>query len=144
MKRAHQNALFLRIIYMTKIILEPPSDLFEKIIKRIHRERRAVIMRKVVIFSGLLAGSIITLIPSIKMLLTDFNESGFIYFFPLLFSDFSTVLTYWQNFILIVLETLPVISLATSLFILLVFLQSLKLLTKNIKIILGKNYLAAA
>ena len=121
--------------------MNPPKGLLEKVLKRIHREERILVLRRIFIFSVTLAGSLIGLIPSFKMLLSDFSRSGFINFFSLMFSDFSTVATYWQNFMMILLESLPAVSLALFLSNLLIFLQSAKSLTKNIKIISGINHL---
>jgi ABC-type phosphate/phosphonate transport system permease subunit len=114
--------------------MNPPKGLLEKILKRIHREERFFIIRRLGIFSVTLLGSIIAFIPVLKMLLSDFAKSGFFNFFSLAFSDFSTVASYWQNFTVILLETLPIISLVLFLAVILVFLQSVKSLTKNILI----------
>ncbi|OGZ93266.1 MAG: hypothetical protein A2528_00535 [Candidatus Staskawiczbacteria bacterium RIFOXYD2_FULL_37_9] len=65
------------------------------------------------------------------MLLADFIQSGFINFFSLIFSDFTVVRTYWQSFAMILLETLPALSLVLFLGVLLILLQSIKSLTKN-------------
>jgi len=119
--------------------IQPPKGLFEKILKRIHKEERLLVLRKVIIFSFILLGSLAGFAPSLKMLISDLDNSRFINFFSLIFSDFSTVATYWQNFAMILLETLPVLSLALFLSILLIFLQSTKSLLKNFKIIKGHN-----
>ena len=42
----------------------------------------------------------------------EVKQPGFINFFSLMFSDFSSVVTYWQSFAMILLETLPALSLA--------------------------------
>ena len=118
------------------IYIEPPIGLFEKIIKRIHREERLLILRRVILFSITLIGSLIGFFPALNMLLSDFNQSGFLRFFSLAFSDFSTVTTYWQSFAMILLETLPAISLALFLAVLVTFLQSIKSLSKDVKTII--------
>ena len=127
---------------MTTLYIEPPAGLLEKIIKRIHKEERLLVFRKIALFSTTLIGSIIAFFPTFKMLMFDFNQSGFLNFFSLMFSDFSTVSTYWQSFVMILLESLPAVSLALFLAILLVFLQSVRSLTKNVKIIIKPNTLA--
>jgi hypothetical protein len=85
----------------------------------------------------------IAFFPAVKMLLSDFDQSGFLRFFSLIFSDFSTVATYWQSFTMVLLQTLPAISLALLLAILLVFLQSVKSLSRDVKIIINHGWLAA-
>jgi len=128
---------------MTKLrSIEPPKGLLEKILKRIHKEERILVLRRIIIFSITLAASMLGFVPSLKILLSDFNQSGFLNFFSLIFSDFSSITTYWQSFVMILLETLPAVSLAIFLAVLLVFLQSVKSLTKNIKTIIDIRHLA--
>lgn len=124
--------LFLRIDYMD---IQPPKGLFERILKRIHKEERLLVLRKVIIFSVMLVGSLVGFVPSLKMLLSDFSSSGFVNFFSLIFSDPSAVAMYWRSFTMILLETLPALSLTLFLTVLLILLQSIKSLTRNLKII---------
>ena len=114
-------------------LIEPPSGLYEKIIKRIHREERVLVLRKIFIFSTTLIASVAGFFPALKMFSGDLYQSGFLHFSSLAFSDFSTVATYWQSFAIILLETLPAVSLALFLAVVLLFLQSIKSLSKNIK-----------
>ena len=127
---------------MANFYIDPPAGLLETILKRIHREERLLVLRRVILFSILLTGSVVGLFPAFNMLLSDFNQSGFLRFFSLMFSDFPAVATYWQSFTMVLLETIPAISLALFLAVLVTFLQSIKSLTKNIKIIKGHHLLA--
>lgn len=121
---------------MINTYIEPPKGLLENILKRIRKEERLLVLRRVIIFSITLTGSAFGFLPTFKMLLSDFSQSGFLRFFSLIFSDFSVVITYWQNFAIILLETLPAVSLALFLAVLLAFLQSIKSLTRDVKIII--------
>lgn len=116
---------------------EMPDNLFEKTIHRIQKERQSSILkRRVMILSiGMIGiiGAVAAFIPAFKMAQTELYESGFPYFLSLIFSDFGTVAAYWQNFIMSLLETLPVMGLAILLLTILVFLGSLKFLAKNVK-----------
>lgn len=118
---------------MDNFYIEPPTGLLEKILKSIHAQERLLALRRVALFSVFFIGSIIGLFPTFNMLLSDFNQSGFLQFFSLVFSDFSTIVTYWKSFIIILLETLPAISLALFLTVVLTFLQSIKSLTHEYK-----------
>ena len=120
----------------------PPKGLLGKILKRIRKEERLLVFKKVVIFSVTLAGSLIGIVPSFKILLSDFSRSGFFSFFSLMFSDFSLIEKYWQSFLMILLETLPAASIALFLALTLILLQSAKSLTKNIKIIKSHHLMA--
>lgn len=122
--------------------LEPPEGLFEKITHHIREEQRLLTMkRRLVIFSIGIMGSLAAFIPVFKVVQTGFAESGFMQFFSLLFSDFGIVVSYWQNFAMSLLETLPITSLMMLLATVLVFLESLKLLIKDIKIIFTSKQL---
>jgi len=122
--------------------IETPTGLLEKILKRIHREERLLVFRKIIIFSATLGLSLLCFVPSLKMLLSDFSQSGFFNFFSLMFSDYSSIATYWQSFAMILLESLPAVSLAIFLAILLTLLQSIKSLIKNVKIIKTSHLMA--
>jgi hypothetical protein len=121
---------------MSKLCIEPPTNLFDDILKRIHKEERLLILKRFFLFSTILIFSGIGFLPTLKMLISDFNQSGFIYFASLIFSDFSITILYWKNFLIILLEVLPAISISLVLFFTFIFLQSLKFLAKDIKIIL--------
>ena len=119
---------------------EPSGDLLAKIIARIGEERKAARIKwRLVLFSAVTVCSAVAFVPLFQMLRTGFIESGFLQFFSLLFSDFEIVAAYWQNFSLSLLETLPVFSLMVFLAVVLVFLESLKLLIKNLKIFLFRH-----
>lgn len=120
---------------MNEFIIEPPKGLLEKILKRICYEQRVLVLRQIILFSVTFIASILAFMPAWQMLVSDSNRSGFFNFFSLIFVDFSAVVASWQSFAMALLQTLPVISLALFLAVLLTFLQSIKLLTKH-----GKRY----
>lgn len=123
---------------MTKI--ELPEGIFEKIMSRIREEKRFMaVRRRMIIFSVCASISSVALIPSFKMVYSNFTESGFLRFFSLLFSDFGAMAGYWESFIMALLESLPAASLAVFLAAIFVLLESLKFLTKDVKLLLN-NY----
>lgn len=126
--------------------LEEPeitSGLFEKIISRLDQERKLTKIKfRLAVFGSFLIGSIIAFVPIFNLTRFALIKSGFIQFFSLLFSDTKIVLTYWENFAMSLLETLPVMNLIILLAIILVFLESLKLLLKDLKnIFISKQFL---
>lgn len=123
------------------IAYEPPKGLFEKVILRLKREQRIAAIRRLAVFGLTTISSALAFIPAFQMAKTGFAESGFGQFFSLLFSDFGIVVAFWQNFALSLLEALPVVSLLVLLGTLLIFLESLKLLVKNIKFIFNSKQL---
>ena len=116
---------------------EPPHGLADKIIGRLHQERRLMIIKQRIIIWGITtASSVLVLIPTFRMLQANLADSGFLQFFSLLFSDSKIILSYWDTFAWSLLEALPVMSLVLFLVILGIFLKSLSVFTKNVKNIL--------
>jgi len=110
------------------------KNLFEKIMLRIRAERKKMALkRKIIGFSFVLAVSFFGLIPAVKMAYSGFVGSGFVQLFSLVFSDTSTVISFWQNFVLSLLESLPTTGLMAAGIALFFLLGSLKFLSKNIK-----------
>lgn len=115
-------------------LVEPPAGLFDKIMCRIEKERKILTLRRrIIIFSIGLVGSAIAFIPALAYVRTGLVESGFSAFFSLIFSDTEIVLVYWKNFVQSLLETLPVAGLAVFLATIAVFLESLKMLVRDLK-----------
>lgn len=115
---------------------DPSGELYQKIILRLRREEKFLSLRKrMIIFSFGLIGSVIAFLPAWQWLKTGLVESGFTQFLSLFFSDTGIIAAYWQNFALTLLESLPVMSLAVFLTIAFIFLNSLKSLYKDVKII---------
>lgn len=116
-----------------QISTDPRPQLLGIILEKIHKEERIFVIKHVVLFLIIFVCSIIGIVPAFNMLASDISSSGFNHFFSLIFSDFSSVTTYWQSFGMILLETLPAVSLALFLAVVLTFLESAKFLTKDIK-----------
>ncbi|MDD5433703.1 MAG: hypothetical protein PHE77_03595 [Candidatus Pacebacteria bacterium] len=111
-----------------------PAGLFERIMARLKKEHELLsIKKRLFIFS---VGSGVFFLATILCFLAvkiEFNQNAFFQFFSLIFSDFSTITIYWKNFILTLLERLPVSNLTVLLTAILGFNIFLKLLLKNIK-----------
>ena len=136
-KGCTKGCAFFVLIYMN---IELPEGIFERIMGRIRKEQRlSAIRRRLAIFSFGIIGSLAAFIPVSKLVYSSFVDSGFVQFFSLLFSDFGVVATYWQNFTMVLLETLPAISLAILLFVIFIFFESLRFLARDIKFILASK-----
>ncbi|HBH46479.1 MAG: hypothetical protein A2445_03975 [Candidatus Jacksonbacteria bacterium RIFOXYC2_FULL_44_29] len=119
---------------------EPPAGLLGKVMNRIYQAKRLQnIKRRVFVFSMITLGSVLAFISSAKMLHSGLTQSGFTQFFSLLFSDFQIVITNWQNYSLSLLETLPIMSLILFVGITLIFLEALKFLIRDLKLILPRT-----
>lgn len=118
--------------------VEPPAGLLAGILAKVEREQQKAFVRRKrhFFFTSLtLLVSAISLVQIFQMVQAGFSESGFFNFFSLLFSDFSVVVSYWDNFIISLLETLPVIKLTLLFAVILIFLEMLKLFAKDFKFI---------
>ncbi|MCX6731374.1 MAG: hypothetical protein NTX55_00025 [Candidatus Parcubacteria bacterium] len=113
------------------------EKLFEKIMWRIGEEQRFAAKRRLVFISLGAIASLAALVPVFNLARTDLAESGFLQFLSLAISNFGTVVVYWKTFIMSLLETIPAVSMAMLLGVVLVFLASLKLLAKDLKIVYG-------
>ena len=112
---------------------EPRPGLFGVIQKRIVREEKQRAWQRVILFSFGILGSLVTIVPVFRSLQASVAESGFMDFFSLAFSDAGMVATYWQNFLLTLLESLPAIGIAAFLATIFTFFGSLRFLTRDVK-----------
>jgi len=113
--------------------LEPSEELFPKIMNRIQKEQRITARRHLILCFVMLAGSMLAILPLYQVLRQAMVDSGFVDFLMLIFSDTEIVMAYRQNFILSVLEALPIMSLAAFLATVLIFLESLRLLLRDLQ-----------
>lgn len=146
----HQIAFFVRIRYERELqsflvmrkdyeklftflkAPEPPEGLLEKIMQCIHEETRFLTLRqRYLCFALGLIGSAVAFIPALRMLESSLAQSGFMEFLSLIFSDSGIVLAYWQDFGLLLLESLPVMGIVAVLALALVFLESLRFFAKH-------------
>ncbi|MDD3284751.1 MAG: hypothetical protein PHZ07_04110 [Patescibacteria group bacterium] len=120
-------------------VFEPNTDLYKKILTNVNSKQKAFARRRFFIFLFLFLGSLIALIPVIKLLYLDFLQSGFFQFFLLIFSDSKVVVKYWQSFVLILLESLPIISVIMFFGVVFVLLESIRFLSKDIRFVFSHN-----
>jgi hypothetical protein len=121
---------------MVKDNSNPSPQLYLKIMKRLRHEEKILAGKKIILFSIMFASSSAGLVSAGRMLFLQLQTSGFISFASLIFSDFGIVKVYWQNLLIAILEAMPAMSIALCLAILLIALQSVRFLSKNIKTIL--------
>jgi len=105
-----------------------PEDIWQAIVLRDKRNARI----KLWVFSATGLFSLIGLAPASKMLFNDFTQSGFYDYFSLLFSSNGSLITFWKDFLLLLAESLPVVSILLLLILIFVFFLSLKYAVKQI------------
>lgn len=115
----HQKARLNRIIDMSNFQKiyesiekkEPDSDLLANIMLKISREQRLGLYRKMAAHASVSALSLGLLLSSFYYIYTNLAQSAFFDLLSLFFSDFGIVLSFWQDYLLSVLESLPLMSL---------------------------------
>ncbi len=97
------------------MLIQPKADLYDRVINRINREEKIAEIRIKLVFRffGLLS-SCFALAPFSFMLFSDISESGFLNFLSLIYSDFSVVMSNAGDYILSLLEIMPLPSLIFS------------------------------
>jgi ABC-type phosphate/phosphonate transport system permease subunit len=115
---------------------EPPEDLLNRIMKRIHREQRTRALKwRFGFFVLLLAGSAVAAVPAFRSVQASLVESGFTDFVSLAFADTGAVMAYWDSFTAALLESLPIMSIAVFLAVIFAFLESLKYVARDFKVV---------
>ena len=145
----HQKASLFRISGMDQLKqnqdnpgeIDQPFGLFSRVKLRVSYERTLAIMRKYSVFiAAIFVLAIIFTVPAWNALLSDIRHSGFVQYLGLILSDFRIVLDNWQDYSLSLLESLPALTVAIFLVIILVILVAIRFFRKFI-LIMRKNYL---
>ncbi|HNZ86819.1 MAG TPA: hypothetical protein PLD95_04545 [bacterium] len=113
--------------------------LFTTIMSKIDKEKRRLVIIRIVLFSSGLLGSIVAFIHVFNVLYANLAQSGFMSFISLLFSDSKVVLSNFSSFVLVLFENLPVTWIILSLFAIWIFLDLLRHLLRNIAFIYKYN-----
>lgn len=115
---------------------EPPDCLLNKIINHIRQKRRLQALKwRFPLFAVLLVGSATAAIPAFQSARSSLVESGFTQFLSLLFYDTGAVMAYWDSFASALLESFPVISIVLFLAVVFIFLESLKRVARDIRVV---------
>jgi len=126
--------LFFVLISMN--MHKPPSGLFERIISAIRKEQELRRSKRLLFeFLTLLIISLVATPFSFSVLLSQIQSSGIFYFVSTAAMNFSSFINAWQDFVMAILEALPVfgllifsISVGITLFTLRLFLYKKRLL----------------
>ena len=103
-----------------------PERIFTTVTTRIQHSRRVQTRIYGSIHGVLIIGAIVAFIPAIKYLNTESVQSGFSTYTSLILSDGGLVLSNWKDFGLSIAESLPIMSTATCLTILLILTNSIR------------------
>ena len=115
-------------------ITEPPAGLFEAIMARIDAAKRRGAQIRAALFGAATFLCALTLVPVLQYTAEQLYASGFYDYLSLVASDHSLVLTYWREFGLSLVESLPSLALLLLLPIAAGFVWSLYRLVKNARV----------
>ena len=109
------------------------DKLRDKIIFSINNEEIRRAKMYFLVFTTTALVSIFGLVASVRYMIREFYQSGFYTYFSLVFSDTNTIVVYWRELSLSLVETMPMVGITISLIAVCVFLISLRMLVKNTK-----------
>ena len=108
-----------------------PEDLYKTVLLRVVLEQKRAIKRRFAMAVASLVVSVGAAVMAVLVLANSLTASGFWKFVSLAFSDGGTVVTYWQQFSLSLLESFSVPEMVVSLACILAVMISLKFLIQN-------------
>lgn len=91
---------------------EPPAGLTEKILHRISRRERKILGFKIAASAGAFGVSVGIAVAGYVNLVESLSRSGFFEIASLMFSDFSSMAANFPDFILSIMETFPIFTVA--------------------------------
>jgi hypothetical protein len=119
--------------FLEEIQVKPPTHLKQRILSNIKSEesKKAKI---VLVFSSFgFVASFIAIFPAFIYLGRSLYQSGFFQYLSAIFSDGGIVLTYWKDYISLIVESAPLFEILSVLVVMFVLLLSLRSTIKNIK-----------
>lgn len=141
----HQNRTLIRIsnvkneydrLFSHLKTPEPREGLLGEIMAKIETERVAAEARRRLWFAGATAiFSFTVFLPSVFVLKSATASSGFFNFIYLIFADTELIFMNLQDFSFAILESLPAFSMAFVLLSIYIFLESIKFINKELKIV---------
>ncbi len=120
------KSAFLKASYI------PETNLADNIWSALIKRNKRIVYLKLITLSLMGGSSLFGLMPAFKILMANFSQSGFYEYFSLAFSSSGTLIIYWKDFLLLLAESLPAMSMILFLTLILVFLFSLKYITRQI------------
>ncbi len=110
--------------------VDPPARLLGVVLNRIDAEKRRTARWHLAVSAGAGLVSLAALIPAVQYLARDLNSSVFGRYLSLLLSDGRYLASFWSEYALSLVESLPLVSLAAVLAACLALLASFKFSAK--------------
>ena len=113
----------------------PSEELLNSILKEIAIRKKHRAQKRFVFGVLTLVVSIAAFFPALQYFNSEIIQSGFYHYISLIVSDGAAILGYWQNFLLLVIESLPVFALILILAVLWIFFASLRQIATSSKVV---------
>ena len=110
--------------------IDPPKRLSKIILTQIAIKEKHAMLVRLCFAVAASAVSFVAMIPAFMYMFAEFYQSNFYTYVLLLFSDGSTTLLYWKEFVLSLAESLPLVGITLVLTTIFVFLGSLRLMAR--------------
>jgi hypothetical protein len=118
--------------------LEPPPELFDRIILAIKREQELKKTKRLLFgFLFLFVVSLVATPLSWRMLVSQAKNSGILYFISTAVYDFRIFLNFWKEFSLAILESLPIVEIIFFATNLIIFLFTIHLFLSRKRLFLA-------
>lgn len=105
---------------------EQIDRLCQEVMRRINRRETILNRTRIGGFGALITVALISLVPAVSFLLESISDSGFGQYASILLSDSSYAFSHWQNMCLTMIESLPIMAVATVVAVLLVTLSAFR------------------
>ncbi|MBU6141544.1 hypothetical protein KGO95_00305 [Patescibacteria group bacterium] len=115
---------------------EPSPALYHAVLHRIDHERARQAKFRLAGLLALALASLGALVPAFHYTAQEFARTGVFQYASLLFSDGSLMATYWREFVMTVIESIPVLGVVFMLSAVGTFLASMILALKNMRIVM--------
>lgn len=109
-----------------KITLEPNISLKDRVFEAIYLRKKKIAHQKTLVYLGSSFVFLIGSIFSFQFLIKGLKSFGFFEYVSLIFSDGSALSLIWKDYLLTLVDSLPVVSLGLSLFLLFLLFVSIK------------------
>jgi len=118
--------------FLTEV--DPPEGLSARVLLCIRAEKQRIARIRLYLFGTASAISFVALFPALQYTFYEIANSGFTDYASLLFSDATSLLPYWREFTMSLVETLPVFGLIISLGLVFLMLESLRTAIRNMNV----------
>lgn len=113
--------------------LNLPRGLRKTILVSIRKEERRRARMYLFVSTIVVPSSAVGIWFAVSYMTQEFYQSSFYNYFSLLFSDTDIILVYWQQFVLSLAESVPLIGVTVSLVVIAIFLVSIRIFMGNVR-----------